>query len=190
MAFDTELVAQQTGDFEWTLVQDLVYSGRRDTYTVPTGFDTDFASIPIPFQWLLPRSGRYTKPAVLHDYLRRHGKMVDCSVGDADGLFRRAMADVDVPFLTRWVMWTAVRVFSPLSSWLHQFPLALLRIALCLIPGVLVLLGGVVVIAMLLAWFFIECVATFGFEVFKRLAPRAVKERLKPSVAPTISAKT
>jgi hypothetical protein len=36
---------------------------------VPTGFVTDFASIPRVFWSLLPPDGEYTYPAILHDYL-------------------------------------------------------------------------------------------------------------------------
>ena len=35
------------------------------TFEVPAGFDTDFASVPTPFTWLVPRYGLYTKAAIL-----------------------------------------------------------------------------------------------------------------------------
>src|SRR5262245_55189884 len=37
--------------------------------TVPVGFVTDFASIPRIFWSALPPDGRYTYPAIVHDYL-------------------------------------------------------------------------------------------------------------------------
>jgi hypothetical protein len=40
-----------------------------DEVTVPTGFVTDFASIPRAFFSLLRPDGEYTYPAIVHDYL-------------------------------------------------------------------------------------------------------------------------
>jgi uncharacterized membrane protein len=34
---------------------------------------------------------------------------------DADGLFRRSMRELKVPFVRRWIMWAAVRINSHLS---------------------------------------------------------------------------
>jgi hypothetical protein len=60
--------------------------------------------------WFLPRYGRYTKAAILHDYLWRvvvpGGQL---SRLQADGIFRQAMRELNVPFLRRWIMWAAVR---------------------------------------------------------------------------------
>jgi len=44
-----------------------------NSYVEPgVGFVTDFASIPRPLWWLLPKWGKYGKAAVIHDYLYRH----------------------------------------------------------------------------------------------------------------------
>ena len=53
----------------WMLVEPFSYHAARDTFTVPAGFVTDFASVPRVFVWLLPRYGRWTQAAILHDYL-------------------------------------------------------------------------------------------------------------------------
>ncbi len=55
--------------------------------------------------WLVPPYGLFTPAAVLHDHLWR----VLVPAGgidpvDADGLFRRAMHELGVPFLIRWFM--------------------------------------------------------------------------------------
>ena len=72
MPFTSDLVAKELKrPGWWQLVEDLVYRGRDDTFTVPAGFETDFASVPQLFLWLVPRSGKYAKAAVLHDYLSR-----------------------------------------------------------------------------------------------------------------------
>src|SRR4029079_13137851 len=75
---------------------------------VPDGFRTDFASVPRVFVWLIPKYGRYTKAAILHDYLCDEANADRFDRDDADGLFRRAMRELGVSFLRRWVMWGAV----------------------------------------------------------------------------------
>jgi hypothetical protein len=70
---------------------------------------TDFASVPRVFVWFLPRYGRYTKAAILHDYLCSGLNSTPISRIDADGIFRRVMRELGVSFLKRWIMWGAVR---------------------------------------------------------------------------------
>ena len=87
----------------------LTYRGKEE-FVVPTGMRTDFASVPPRVRWFLPRYGRYTKAAILHDYLWRHrGRRRDRrgQPPRRDGLFRRVMRELDVPFLRRWIMWAA-----------------------------------------------------------------------------------
>lgn len=100
------IVLQELDEARWTLLEPLTYQGRQESFTVPAGFITDLASVPRIFTWLIPNYGKYTKAAVLHDYLCAT-KVINRS--DADGLFRRTMRELGVPFLQRWVMWAAVR---------------------------------------------------------------------------------
>lgn len=102
---------------KWELVEPLSYRGKRDRWTMAPGFRTDFASVPRVVTWLVPRYGRYTKAAILHDYLcdvevpaRR------ISRADADGVFRRALRELEVAFLRRWLMWAAVRFDAALDE--------------------------------------------------------------------------
>ena len=186
MGFESELVVQQTGDFDWKVMQPLQYRGNTDAIVVPTGSETDFASIPEIFQWLLPRSGRYTKPAVLHDYLCRHGDDVGCPVEDADGVFRRSMAELDVPFLRRWVMWAAVRWRSLFNSrfkaGLSDLPQVLL---VTVAPGLFIITGGLVVFVLLFAWFLIESLWALIVALARALVP-PVRARTKPAVRPKL----
>ncbi|MDQ3385487.1 MAG: DUF1353 domain-containing protein [Actinomycetota bacterium] len=107
---DARVVVQQHDDEQWIVWEPFSYRAASETFTVPRGMCTDFASVPRPFVWYLPRYGPYTLAAVLHDHLWRDraatGKL---SYVDADGIFRRAMRELDVPFLHRWLMWAAVR---------------------------------------------------------------------------------
>ena len=46
----------------------------------------------------------------MHDYLwRTRAATGAMDWVDADGVFRRAMRELNVPFLRRWIMWAAVR---------------------------------------------------------------------------------
>jgi len=114
---DTKAEVREQTDKQWEVVQEFDYQGQQDLYRVPVGQTTDFASVPRIFAWFLPSYGRYTKAAILHDYLWRvlaaEGKM---DWIDADGLLRRAMRELGVPFFQRWIMWAAVRwaaLFKP-----------------------------------------------------------------------------
>jgi hypothetical protein len=94
----------------WQLVEPLGYRGRHEDFEVPSGFTTDFASVPQALTWLVPRYGRYTKAAILHDYLWAQCRAGRFAWADADGILRRTMRELDVPFVRRWLMWAAVRL--------------------------------------------------------------------------------
>src|SRR3954470_12268074 len=102
----------------------LVWTGTKgDTFVVPTGFVTDFATVPRFLHWLVSPYGAYTRAAVLHDWLlvelaawtktqamhspgSGHGPQPPANSHDTDGIFRRVMQDLGVPFIQRWIMWT------------------------------------------------------------------------------------
>lgn len=56
---DGNIVVKQLDDNRWAVVESITYVGRQDTFTIKEGFETDFASVPRPLIWLLPRYGRY-----------------------------------------------------------------------------------------------------------------------------------
>jgi hypothetical protein len=106
----TQLDAPQYKSKFWRLDGPLEYTGNTgETFKVEANFETDFASVPRMFVWFLPRYGRYTRAAILHDLLWDMAEEGKLSWHDADGVFRRAMRELKVPFLRRWFMWTAVR---------------------------------------------------------------------------------
>jgi hypothetical protein len=150
---DAAPLVKQVGERDWEVVEPLVYRGATDEFTVPAGMPTDFASVPRVFVWFLPRYGRYTKAAILHDYLWRFridDPEAPVSRRDADGLFRRVMRELGVPFLRRWIMWTAVR-WAALTKpdgrrgWWKDAPRVLLVTVVALpfaLPPALVVLVG------------------------------------------------
>lgn len=109
-AADSTVDVREIDDTNWKTLRALAYCGKVDDFEVPKDQHTDFASVPRAFVWFLPRYGRYTRAAILHDYLWR----VEVPAGrvsriDADGIFLQAMRELGVSFLRRWIMWAAVR---------------------------------------------------------------------------------
>jgi hypothetical protein len=95
------------GEGEWRLLEGVDYwdaSGR--LWSVPSGFTTDFASVPrLPFAyWLTGGTGH--RAAVVHDYLCRTG--YDRKVADA--LFHEMLLSTGVNRVRSWIMWVGVRI--------------------------------------------------------------------------------
>jgi hypothetical protein len=104
------VVVEEVDDTNWKVREPFSYTGSKETFLIPAGAETDFASVPRVFVWFLPRYGRYTLAAILHDYLwRQRASTGAMEYIDADGIFRRAMRELNVPFLQRWIMWAGVR---------------------------------------------------------------------------------
>lgn len=156
---DRPLSLNQVTDTEFELTHSLVYRAARQTFVVPVGFRTDLASVPRVVVWLIPRYGRHTPAAVLHDYLW----WVEAPAGnvtyrDADGLLRQAMRTLGVRVLRRWLIWTAVR-WGALATgragwqgWWRSAPavLAISAVALPLVaPAAVSILPALVVFAVL-----------------------------------------
>jgi hypothetical protein len=145
------VLVRQATEEDWSLEEELVYQGRTERFVVPRGTLTDFASVPRVFAWLVPKYGLFTAAAVLHDHLVRVERPAGrISAVDADGLFRRAMRELGVPFLVRWFMWAAVRIGSLTDpegrpGWLRDLPRVLLvtiaALPVIALPSVAVLLG-------------------------------------------------
>lgn len=157
----SEVVVQQEDDKNWLTRAAIHYTGKIDRFEVPECSSTDFASVPRVFVWFLPRYGRYTKAAILHDFLWRQcakdGKM---KWSDADGVFLRAMRDLGVPFLRRWIMWTAVRWASLKNREAWQDPQLLADVPRMVIftalAAPIVLPPAVVILGALLVWLVVE----------------------------------
>ena len=92
----------------WYLVNDLIYQTKAgEVITVPSGFDTDLASIPQIFHSIIPVNGRHRSPAIIHDYLY---VIQDRTRSEADAIFLEAMESVGVRWTQRYTMYWAVRI--------------------------------------------------------------------------------
>jgi hypothetical protein len=84
-----------------------------EAVTVPTGFVTDFASIPRIFWSALRPDGEYAYAAVVHDYLYWTQTRTR---EEADHIFKMAMEDFEVGAVTVGTIYSAVRLGGK-SAW-------------------------------------------------------------------------
>lgn len=152
---------KQVNDREWELHEPLVYHTATATLAAEPPMRTDFASVPRALVWLVPRYGRYTKAAIIHDYvwndLVPENQM---SRRDADRIFREAMTELDVAFLRRWIMWAAVRWVALTkpdgrAGWLAD---AWRVIGLTVLMLPIVLPPALMILAALLAFYLVEMI--------------------------------
>lgn len=93
----------------WTVCRPVYFKDDVTDIVVPEGFKTDLASVPRIFWSLIPRSGRYTRAAIIHDYLYDKGLV---SRARADAIFLSQMRKDGVVVWKRLVMYMAVRGFG------------------------------------------------------------------------------
>lgn len=100
-----EVLLRQVDAKTFRLAQPFRFDDGTNRFDVPEDDVTDLASVPRFLTWLVPRYGRHTLAALLHDNLQDHTSV---SSAQADILFRDAMGETGVPLSRRWVMWAAV----------------------------------------------------------------------------------
>lgn len=106
--FLTPLNLQDIDGEQFLLLTPLLYRAHvKRIFVVPEGFVTDFASIPRLLWARYPKSGKWNRAAVLHDYLYVHNGVTRA---EADALFLEALQACGVNWWTRHVFHRAVRV--------------------------------------------------------------------------------
>jgi len=159
----------------WSVVSPFSYTGKVETFTVPEGMTTDFASVPRVFTWLLPRYGRWTQAAILHDYLWSSAPPGTISKFDANGVFNRALRELGVPFLRRWIMWTAVQWAAGPRAWFNGGPKTVIKMLGVSIPTlVVVLLPALAIFAGLIVGVVAEYVVYLPLRVLHRDKQKSV----------------
>jgi hypothetical protein len=97
----------------WVLLKQFDYElyniGSGIWVSVPANSVTDLASTPRYIWSVFPPWERYGKAAIVHDYLYHAGQY---SRKDADKIMREIMLNSDVDPLTRWLIYTALRLFG------------------------------------------------------------------------------
>lgn len=111
---------------------DIGEEGSGISIVVQRDFVTDFASVPWFARWLIKTWGRYTNPAVIHDYLYRGGEIMNAAPDGsivwrsrytkaqhiwpkmtrrgADGIMLEAMKVMSVPSWQRYLIYAGVRI--------------------------------------------------------------------------------
>lgn len=108
---------RKQGRLVWKLLRPLwfehtIHGEPRAVYT-PSGFLTDFASVPLVARKLIPPTGPYAAASVVHDwlYINKIGTRKE-----ADDIFLQAMEASGVNWVTRSVIYRTVRAFGA-SGW-------------------------------------------------------------------------
>lgn len=121
--FTTPLDVEYLDGRNWRLIADFEFASDvlERIVRIPAGFVTDFASIPRPLWALLPPTGPYGKPAVVHDMLYRFPACVTPTVTfrEANAVLLEGMIALRVGLVTRTVIVVGVQLFG----WIvwHQY---------------------------------------------------------------------
>lgn len=124
--FVTPLRVEDVDDTNWCLLDNLVFNGTHgDTFICKAGMMTDFASTPTLVWIILPRIGKWTKAAVLHDKMcdelnaiyqinKTHRNTVAMkptfSSIDTDALFRKNARELGTDPIRSELLWLGVRL--------------------------------------------------------------------------------
>lgn len=151
-----EVLLRQVDAKTFRLAQPFRFDDGTNRFDVPEDDVTDLASVPRFLTWLVPRYGRHTLAALLHDNLQDHTSV---SSAQADVLFRDSMGQTGVPLTRRWLMWAAVALRT---QW-KQGGLQAVRVALWV---------AIFAIAALVLWtkVALDLVTDFGWEAIGFLA--------------------
>jgi hypothetical protein len=108
--FSPEMDVRQVGADRWMLLQPLTWNGPDWTITAPSGFVTNFASVPRPFWVLWPQSGAWNPATVIHDY--------ECRVrfrpaAEVHARFGETLKALGVSWVTRTILRLGVSQFGP-----------------------------------------------------------------------------
>ena len=110
--------------------------------------ETDFASIPQVFTWLIPKSGKLLAAALIHDGLTPPSAQTytgpPVTQRDADRILRDAMRDLGTGWIQRWLVWTSVAIATEGKEAAHAWkslPGALRLLRLFVLIGGILLLG-------------------------------------------------
>jgi hypothetical protein len=134
---DADVVLRQLDAKRFVLAEGFRY----EQWTVGAGDVTDLASVPSSLTWLVARYGRHSLPSLLHDHLVEPG-MPPAKREKCDTVFRRAMQDMRVPFVRRWLIWGAVSIATAFQRRLPSKVLAGVWIAFYAIAVCAIALGA------------------------------------------------
>jgi len=106
------LLTEPIGERKWILREEYKYEINGYIIVVPKGFTTDLASVPRVLWVFFPPFGKYTRAAIVHDYL--YSELNDTGINRywADKIFYHIMQELGVAGYKRAPMYQAVRMFG------------------------------------------------------------------------------
>jgi uncharacterized protein DUF1353 len=116
--FLTPLRVESIDSKNWKLLEDFCWRGSQDdVFTVNKGETTDFATVPWWTQSIIPRTGTWTKAAVLHDKMcnelnecrRNSFANATFSAIDTDAIFRKNAREGGTGVVRSELLWMGVR---------------------------------------------------------------------------------
>ena len=108
-----DLVLKKIDSKHYQLAEDLIFKNNKYEITVMKNFITDGASVPKILKNIFSAfEGNYTKAAVIHDALYQSNSL---NRKTNDLLFLEMMKELKTSFLTRYLMYYAVKFFGFLS---------------------------------------------------------------------------
>lgn len=114
--FTSDLVVKSYDETRWQLTRDFQFyfdeGDKRLTIIVKEGFITDFASVPRALWSIFPPTGKYTKAAVLHDFLYYDASNLNLTRKQCDRMFLKGMEVLGVRKWVRNIIYRAVRIFG------------------------------------------------------------------------------
>ena len=112
--FLTELVIIDVGNGYFLLNEPLIYNSKKlnQQIIVPSGFLTDLASIPRLLWSIFPPFGKYSRAAVVHDYILSKKHDYNLTKKEYDDIFLEAMKAYNVNVFTRNIFYYSLRLFG------------------------------------------------------------------------------
>ena len=123
--------------------------------------------------------------AIIHDYMwRERAAAGEMDWVDADGVFRRAMRELGVPFLRRWIMWAAVRwgaLIKPRGrkGWLREGWRVIL---FTLVASPFVLPPAVLILLAMLGFYLLELLIWIPIQITATLQTRLIEGKPRKEV--------
>lgn len=172
----TPLRVESIDSKNWLILEDFCWRGSKgDVFTVSRGEKTDFATVPWWTQAITPRTGTWTKAAVLHDkmcnllnefhrLIEEREKLIAGGVhpnnleiifpptftsNDTDAIFRKNAREEGTGFVRSELLWMGVR-FGAVASAARRGGFS--RTTPRFVADVVVLLGLIFGIIALLSW--------------------------------------
>lgn len=149
LPYDVDPVLIPAGESFFQTNRVTFFGTKGDCWAVTPG-PTDFASVPRVGVWLIPKFGRWTAAAILHDWFCRFAITAGIiSPRDADAVFRSVMRRDGVPPLLRNIAWAGVRwgaAANPIRrhEWWRDFP-RLMAVSVVALPIMLLAAVGIVI---------------------------------------------